>query len=767
MKRRKPTVSAKPVQTLIAGFVAILAFSALCVRQSTSQADDQLRLISIILVELGLLELMAILLRRFVSRQRSVEQLLRESEHFARSTVDALPTHIAILDGSGRVLATNRAWQEFAELGLGDNDRVSEGQNYLGVCDELGGMRRATPIAAFAAGIREVASGRREEYAIEYSVESPAGRRWFLGRVTRFPGAKPARLVVAHDEISGQKHAEEELNKAKEDAELANLAKSAFLANPSHEIRTPMNAILGYAEMLLDPNQAVHERLHCVHTIRRNGEHLLAIINDILDISKIEAQKLTIEKLRCDLPMLVGEVINLTRPGAIKKGLKFEVEFDPIIPSHIDTDPLRTRQVLLNLIGNAIKFTEKGVVRLTVHREIAYFTHSIRFEVRDTGIGMTPEQVSHLFEPFTQADVSTTRKFGGTGLGLTISRKLARLLGGDIEVTSDPGAGSTFAFTIDGGPRMGVPLINNLTADQLPTGNEDALPATEETRLVGRVLLAEDGDDNRELIASHLRRAGLEVVIASTGKLAVEAARSQQFDLALMDMQMPELDGYGAARAMRMAGMKMPIIALTAHAMPEDRVKCLAAGCTEYLSKPISRLHLIQALSRFLPSAIPSAREMTCTPAPTAAPTPIRQAAANISVRSTMQCESSLHELLVKFIARLPQRVANLHDLVRQQNFDELRRAVHQLKGAAGGYGFPQLTDAATRAEQKISPEAGLTEIQAEVEALANLVREIEGYDRSKEIPSPPAAGRTFGPVISGPTISVPAGPQARVTVNK
>jgi signal transduction histidine kinase/CheY-like chemotaxis protein/HPt (histidine-containing phosphotransfer) domain-containing protein len=754
MPRRKPTVSARPVQTIIAGFVAILAFSALCVKQSAMHTDDQLRLVAIILVELGLLELMAIMLRRFVARQRAVEQLLRESEHFARSTVDALPTHIAILDGNGRVLATNRAWQEFSEVAFAENTRVREGENYLAVCDEQGGTRNGSCARDFAIGIRDVATGRRAEFAIEYCARVPGGHRWFLGRVTRFPGADPLRLVVAHEDITRQKHAEEELQKAKEDAELANMAKSAFLANTSHEIRTPMNAILGYAEMLEDADQTEQQRLHCVRTIRRNGEHLLAIINDILDISKIEAQKLTIEKITCDLPELVAEVVNLTRPGAQKKGLEFEIEFDPILPRRIETDPLRTRQVLLNLIGNAIKFTEKGKIRLSVHREIAYFTHAIRFDVQDTGIGMTAEQLSRLFEPFTQADVSTTRKFGGTGLGLTISRKLARLLGGDIGVSSLEGTGSTFSFTIDGGPRLGVPLVHNLTADQLPSGANASEAATEETRLVGRVLLAEDGEDNRELIASHLRRAGLDVSIVCTGRTAVEAARAQHFDVVLMDMQMPELDGYGAARVIRMEGMKIPIIALTAHAMPEDRVKCLDAGCTEYLSKPISRLKLIQTLSRFMPTA--RAERSSAPPGPgqpreeTAAVEEETAAAGTNSpappppspaTPAHLANEAGLRELLARFIGRLPQRVAVLNQLVRRQDIEELRRAVHQLKGAAGGYGLPQITDAAAKAEKKIQPEAALEEVRAEVELLIRVVRGVEGYDPAKEATGKASAG--------------------------
>jgi len=385
-----------------------------------------------------------------------------------------------------------------------------------------------------------------------------------------------------------------QLATARDRAEEASRAKSNFLANMSHEIRTPMTAIVGYSDLMLEPSQTLSDRQDCLQIIRRNGRHLMALINDILDISKIEAGKMTVERLECDLPHLVVDVASLMRPRAVDKGLDFRLLFEGPIPQVVSTDALRVKQILMNLLGNAIKFTATGVVAVKV--ECAPLPDQddseIRFAITDTGVGMTAEQISRLFQPFTQADESMSRKFGGTGLGLTISQRLARLLGGDISVRSELGVGSTFTVAIRGGSLANTRMLAEVSEAMI--GLVPAQTTQQNITLQGKILLAEDGLDNQKLISLHLRKAGADVVIADNGRIAVDLMKAHTFDLIVMDMQMPELDGYGAASELRKRGFTLPIIALTAHAMAEDRQRCLAAGCDDYQTKPINRDNLIR-----------------------------------------------------------------------------------------------------------------------------------------------------------------------------
>jgi len=411
-----------------------------------------------------------------------------------------------------------------------------------------------------------------------------------------------ARLHVEEQAEQMAKQAEE-LRRASERAEAATRAKSSFLANMSHEIRTPLTAILGFSDLLREEVDAdVARRREYVDTIRHAGEHLLALINDILDVSKIEAGKMTLELIETSLPDMLRCVVDLLEHRARQKGLQISVGVKAI-PEAIVADPTRMRQILMNLAGNALKFTEQGSVVITAEYLNDGANGRLRIEVVDTGPGMTPEQSRLLFRPFTQADSSVTRKHGGTGLGLTISRRLAEMMGGDVSlVHTAPGQGSKFRFEIPVELVHGTRFVNSLQSDA-GEGRPTALVA--EARLQGRILLAEDGPDNQRLISHLLRKAGAEVMIAENGREALDLLErsrvcEQPFDLLLTDMQMPEMDGYQLARTLRERAFTLPIVALTAHAMADDRAKCQAAGCDDYVAKPIDRNAMFATLHQWL-----------------------------------------------------------------------------------------------------------------------------------------------------------------------
>lgn len=548
--------------------------------------------------------------------------------------------------------------------------------------------------------------------------------------------AKNAELEAQKQELKAQEMelaaGYRALAEAKARADAANVSKSEFLANMSHEIRTPMTAILGYADLLLDPEQSPRERIECVQTIRRNGQHLLTVINDILDISKIEAGRMTIERIECSPAQIVIHVASLMRQRAIEKNLVFGVECVGGIPRTIRSDPTRLRQILMNLVSNAIKFTESGGVRIVVKLADSAGTANprLRFEVIDTGVGLTPEQQARLFQPFAQADASTTRRFGGTGLGLAISQRLARMLGGEITVESAPGSGSSFFLTIETGPLDGVEMVENLQELQVNEPLPTAAPPPAR-QLRGRILLAEDGPDNQRLIAYHLRKAGAEVAVAENGAVACEkaleaVAAGTPFDLVFMDMQMPVLDGYAATTRLRTEGYTGPIVALTAHAMAGDREKCLRAGCDDFLTKPISRDGLLEIAAQYInrkqekPMPTDSQVSSTNPGAADAAPSPAGP------LTSEYANDPDMAELVGTFVRDLPTRIAAIQQSLAAGDIATLRRLAHRLKGAAGGYGFPSITDYARMLEETTAHTEDLKAIRDSVNELVALCRRVQ-----------------------------------------
>jgi signal transduction histidine kinase len=392
----------------------------------------------------------------------------------------------------------------------------------------------------------------------------------------------------------------QDMGDAQRAAESASASKSEFLANMSHELRTPLTAILGFTDLLVEECRRQPAVLEKLETISRNGNHLLAVINDILDLSKIEAGRMTIERVSCSPIEVVADILSLMQVRAQSRGLQLRAEYVGSIPERIETDPTRLRQVLMNLVGNAIKFTSDGGVRVIIRlAEAAAETaiQRLQFEVLDTGMGMSPAQVKNLFQAFSQADASITRRFGGTGLGLAVSRRLVQMLGGDIEVESEEGRGSCFRFFVEVGRLEATRLLDRLPEQGLarPVAPGRA-PAGRSEPLGCRVLLAEDGPDNQRLITFILKKAGAEVTVVEDGQKAVERAEGGGFDVVLMDMMMPVMDGYKATRTLRDRGYAGPIIALTAHAMAGDREKCLSAGCDDYATKPVDREGLVETI---------------------------------------------------------------------------------------------------------------------------------------------------------------------------
>ena len=477
-------------------------------------------------------------------------------------------------------------------------------------------------------------------------------------------------LAVSRD-ITERKQVEAELREAKANAESASRTKSDFLASMSHEIRTPMNAIMGISDLLaktaLSPEQDKY-----VQIFRRAGDNLLNLINDILDLSKVESSQLELERTGFSLSDLLEKVTEMVAARASEKGLVMLYEIAPSVPNDLVGDPTRLQQVLLNLLGNAIKFTESGEVTLRVTPDAnPAVPTALRFTVSDTGIGIPGEKLGQVFERFTQADSSTTRRFGGSGLGLTICRRLVELMGGRIWVESEVGKGSMFAFAV---PFEISATVNRPAAVPVGTDPELPLPAL-------RILLAEDSPDNCIITIAYLEDTPYQVQIAETGAIACKMFEAGQYDLVLMDRQMPVMDGLTATRTIRaweQANHRSPtpIIALTASALKGDREMCLAAGCTAFLTKPIKQEVLLQAI-----------REHSML-----APSPSKEQSSRLElIRSSAKSKSAIR--VPAYLRNCKQNVIVMLDALDRVDFETVTSLGHQMMGSGGMFGFQTITD--------------------------------------------------------------------------
>lgn len=517
-----------------------------------------------------------------------MEEKLSESEANYRTIFDEMNDGIVVHDlETGEILDVNRKMCEM--FGYARAEAITLNVGAISSClpsytqgEVLGWIRKART---------------QGPQVFEWQAKHKSGRIfWIEVNLKRARIMGQDRVLAVVRDITERKEAEESLKRAKAEAEAANMAKSRFLANMSHEIRTPMNSIIGFSQILEEDTTG--EQREYVRNIRHSGENLLKLIDDILDLSRIEAGRLDIETIETSLGRLFHAVESLMKPLAKEKGLDFAVIETGGLPAWISTDPTRLRQCLINLIYNAYKFTEQGHVHVKVSLEDVDGKAFIRFDVEDTGIGIPQDKQEAIFESFTQADGSTTREYGGTGLGLAITKQLAELLGGRLDLTSEVGKGSTFSLLVPAGLNVTKQpfLDRDNIASHTELGEDEAAPPV----FSGRALVVEDVKTNQVLMQSLLKRLGLQTAIAQDGNEAVAKALSEPFDLIFMDIQMPNMNGYDATRALRKGGLTVPIIALTAHAMKGDDSKCIEAGCDGYISKPISRKQLIEVISKYL-----------------------------------------------------------------------------------------------------------------------------------------------------------------------
>jgi signal transduction histidine kinase/sensor domain CHASE-containing protein/HPt (histidine-containing phosphotransfer) domain-containing protein/DNA-binding NarL/FixJ family response regulator len=660
-------------------------------------------------------------LDRMLRRLQVSECGLRDNRQALQSVFDAAPVGMLLFDPDRRICRANRAAAHL--LGRTSAEMVGQTFGQARRCpsaeEQPDGCGRGS--ACPACPVRNALRGQEEScdfelHAVASGDETPPPV-WIHAKAQPLMIGADRYVIMSLEDISAKKQSEAELFVAKASAEEASRLKSRFLSNMSHEIRTPLNGIIGFCDAILrcDTLETAKERARIV---LRESNLLLMLINDLLDLSKVEAGKLTLERRPVELASLVNEVRQTIGPQALGKGLGFVTELRPDVPPQIMGDPLRLKQILLNLTSNAIKFTRKGEVRIRVACENAGASTRLRFSVRDTGIGIPEDRQQFLFEAFAQADASTTRMYGGTGLGLAIVRQLVSLMGGEIGLQSAPGEGSTFSFVLP----IEVPSAREAAAAEL----EGAAALAAALSRPGHILVAEDYPTNQQIARLILEEAGHRVTIVPNGDEAVAICDHQVFDLILMDLQMPVMDGPEAAAWIRHGGTRnagVPILGLTASVDAKTREMCLQAEMNDVLLKPIRRETLLTSVARWLGPAPPAADVAVAEPA-TAEPAtaePALAAAPEPSAPAPIDFEAAAREfggpeivtaVLTQFLANAEEQLATLRDALEQGERETLRRTAHALKGGAATLEAQPLADRAARLETA-SAAAALDELQS------------------------------------------------------
>jgi len=674
-----------------------------------------------------------------VTRQQRDEQALREHERRLRTLAENLPGAVyrCLLDEERTMLFVSEGVLELT--GYPGSDFIG------GVSRSLADIIHPDDLQRVMKHIAEAAE-QNTDFACEYRIHTPNGLRWVYDKGQAVRSELDLDDVLWLDglilDITPRKEAEEAMRQARLQADQANRAKGEFLARMSHEIRTPMNAVLGLCHLALQTDLDARQRDY-LRKLHAAASSLLGIINDILDFSKIEAGRLDLEALPFRLEPVLDTLRDIVSLPAAEKGLELRIIVDDDVPVGLVGDRLRLGQVLVNLANNAVKFTEQGFVELRVGvRQLEEQIATLHFEVRDSGIGISQEQFSRLFESFSQADGSITRRYGGTGLGLAICKRLVQLMQGEIWVQSAPGSGSTFAFTA----RFGLPE----TLPELP--QDSAADARLESIRGARVLLAEDSEINRQIACELLQQAGLEVDTAADGSQALRMAREREYAAVLMDVQMPGLDGLEATRRLRKEGLRTPVLAMTAHAMAEAREQCLQAGMDDHIPKPIDPARLNQALLRWIPPTSAQERQAHdhrpgADPESRAQPDlPLIPGVDTAAGLARAGGNAHLYRRLLKDFARSHADAGQELQQALQEQPEQVRALAHKTAGVAASLGAMDLARAAKELERACAgdmEQAPLQEtaqaFQAELHRVLQGLRELSGQMQERETPLPAA----------------------------